>query len=154
MRFKKFGNYKLDKYIFRTTTIIIFIFLFSVIVFQGLNPSIYVECEGELYCDNPYIMYGICKFTLEQQIENVMYRNICSMEVIPKGETLGKKPIINNTDIYSITGLIFLAGFILNHSKYNRRRKWNKQELKLIQRGLKKHFTKSIKKKGKREGKF
>jgi len=145
-----FGNYILSKPVFRIGFSIIGLFLiFCFITTINDGGYIYVECNNHI-CSNPLINSntGLCFYSFDEQYKDPIKKEVCSKAILLEGESLGTKPpwFINN--IYLIITVLFFSSFILNHIFYNRRFLWNKQELLLIAKGLKKHFTDSIKRKG------
>jgi len=145
--FKQFGNYRINKWFMRSIILILLIAISGVYLYHiNKDPLIYIECESTLGCYNPFIdRLNNCEFSLAQQEIYPIYKEVCSKDRMMYGEHLGKKypPYLNYFLRLAIS--LILISIFLNHIIYNRRLKWNKQELKLIQKGLEQHLKKSTK---------
>jgi len=128
MTFQQFGNYKLNRWIFRVTIIIILLTLLFMGIKMGPGKYIYIECNVSPTCQNPYIHYGVCEFNVEQRSNNPMYKSLCSKEFLQKGELLGEKSPFTLREIYSLVILYLCLTLSLNHIIHNRRFKWNMQD--------------------------
>jgi len=111
-------KYKIDKRIFRGALILMFALLMAAFIDQDFNfqQTIYVECgEYEPYCYNPWFEYSECP-----------QEGLCDIEILKGGESIGIKPKPWFNIYLTLTFIIIIFSFLMNHLIHNvRYKKWN-----------------------------
>jgi hypothetical protein len=109
-------KYRFDKLIF--TSIILVALIFSVIVLQSNNydksQKVYLNCNSDTPCFNPYYESNICGTVLESD------NYLCTTDVVPSGYTYGTPSPFYIKNFSTIIFGVLLAGLLVNHFAYNK----------------------------------
>jgi len=133
-KFREFKGYRFNKRIFQLTTIIIIIFLVSVIVINGFTPKYYYACEIEGGCEldniKPFckVPNALEEFKYPARYDWLVSCGLCSYERVLNGFTCGEKTGLFQGLEGFISFVLVLLAFLINHFRYNK--KFNIEEMK------------------------
>jgi hypothetical protein len=112
-------EYRFDKLIF--LSIVLFLLGFSIVALSINNfdksDKIYVNCNSDTKCENPYYQSReVCGTYLPVTHE------LCTQEYLVPHYTYGRPAPWYVNNFGNIAGILLLLGFGLNHVKYNMKR--------------------------------
>ena len=127
-RWKRLKNgYIFDRYIFKGTLAVIFVYLLVVCWAYDFNfkPQIYIKCNQATPCKNPFYVpeNGIGLNPMPEKIQALCVYDFCQDEYLPAGFEFGKKPSPAVTYAWLIISIKIAFAFALNHLLHNRKGK-------------------------------